>query len=122
MRTEELDCNYALVFSENDIKHNFIACVAKVIVECNDAQILVERGSDGRISRIAEVLSTYENGKTEWRVRIEKDIAAEFGIEEEMSDTILDLAVLLRNKISLDIEKSLEMAILLSENFDIKRK
>ena len=74
----EKEFEYAAIFSADDVKDDFIGCIASVMDECDEAAILVE--SQHGINRIAEALNTYESGKQELRLQIHEDAARQYGI------------------------------------------
>lgn len=58
----EKEFEYAAIFSADDVKDDFIGCIASVMDECDEAAILVE--SRQGINRIAEAPQHIREWKT----------------------------------------------------------
>ena len=111
---------YAVIFNANDVKDDFISCIASVMDECDETAILVE--SRQGIDRIAEVLSTYESGKPELRLQIHEDVARQYDIEAETTEALLNIAAIIRSNIETSLEESLKIVTAITKNYNISHK
>lgn len=113
---------YAAIFSANDVKNDFIGCIASVMDECDGTTILAE--SQQGIDRIAEVLTIYESGKPELRLQIHEDAAEQYGIEAETTEALLNIAAIIRSNSDMKIsfEESLKIVTDIAENYNISHK
>lgn len=113
---------YAAIFSADDVKDDFISCIASVMDECDDAAILVE-GQQG-INRIAEVLSTYESevSSPKLRLQIHESIAGRYGIDAEATETLLNVAAIIKGNRMLSFKESLKIVTAITKNYNISCK
>ena len=115
---------YAVIFSEEDVKHDFISCIATAIEDCDDIIILVRNGNYADIRQIAEITCSYERGNgPEWRISINEETAGLLGINEIPSE-LFSVAMLLKQQMSIPIDFStaFEAARLISDNFKVSHK
>lgn len=115
---------YAVIFSEEDVKHDFISCIATAIEECDDTIILVRNGNYTDIRQIAEITYSYEKGDgPEWRISVNKETAGLLGIGE-IPNELFSIAIMLKNKMSasMDFSTAFEAAKLITESFRVSRK
>lgn len=111
---------YAAIFSANDVKNDFISCIASVMDECDGTTILAE--SQQGIDRIAEVLTIYESGKPELRLQIYEDAAEQYNIEVETTQALLNIAAIIRSNAKISFEESLDIATDIAKNYNISHK
>lgn len=111
---------YAAIFNANDVKDDFISCIASVAEECNETAILVE--SRHGIDRIADALNTYESGKLELRLQIHEDVARQYNIEAETIEALFNVAAIIRNNTRTSFEESLKIVTAITENYNISHK
>lgn len=113
---------YAAIFSADDVKDDFIGCVASAMDEYDDVAILVE-GQQG-INRIAEVLSTYESevSSPKLHLQIHESIAGRYGIDAEAVETLLNVAVIIKSNRTLSFKESLKIATAIAESYNISHK
>ena len=111
---------YAVIFSEDDVKDDFIGCIALAMDECDEAAILVE--NQYGIDRIAEALNTYESGKQELHLQIHEDVAKRYGIEAEAAETLLNVAAIIKGNRPVPFKESLKIATAIAESYNISRK
>lgn len=114
---------YAAIFSANDVKDNFIGCIALVAEECDETVILVE-GQQG-IDRIAEVQNTYdthESGKLGPQLHIHENVARQYGINAEVTEALFNVAAIIRNNTRISFEESLKITTAITENYNISHK
>lgn len=114
---------YAAIFSANDVKNDFIGCIASVMDECDGTTILAE--SQQGIDRIAEVLTIYESGKPELRLQIHEDAAEQYDIETETTEALLNIAAIIRSNGSnakISFEESLKIVTDIAKNYNISHK
>ena len=111
---------YAVIFSTNDVKDDFISCIASVMDECDEAAILVE--SRQSIDRIAEVQNTYESEKPELRLQIHEDAARQYDIDAEATEALLNVAAIIRSNTRTSFEESLKIVTAITENYNISHK
>lgn len=91
-----IDYDYAAIFSEEDVKYDFISCIATIIEECNEAIILVRSSSYASIKQIAEITCSYERGGgPEWRISVNEEAAGLLGIDE-IPNELFSMAILLK--------------------------
>lgn len=123
MDTSRIKCEYSLIFSVEDIKRDFNACVVKAINECDEAVILAEN-STGGIRRIAKISynPAYRESCDEWQIEIERDLAENFGINSKTTEAFLNLAMLVKYKTAMGIDAALEIANAITEKFDVSQK
>lgn len=117
------DFELAAIFSANNVKNNFISCIALVAEECDETVILVE-GQQG-IDRIAEVQNTYdthENGKLGPQLHIHDNIARQYGINTEVTEALFNVTAIIRNNTRISFEESLKITTAITENYNILHK
>lgn len=115
---------YAVIFSEEDVKHDFISCIATVIEDCDEAIILVRSSNYKHIVQVAEITCPYERGnRPEWRISVNEETAGQLGIDE-IPNELLSVAMLLKQQMSIPIDFStaFEAARLISNNFKVSHK
>lgn len=118
---KEFEC--AAIFNANDVKDDFISCIASVMNDCGETTILVE--SQRSIDRIAEVFTTYESGRPELRLQIHKDAARQYGIEAieaEATETLLNVAAIIKDNTEISFEESLKIVTAITKDYDISYK
>lgn len=110
---------YAVIFSEDDVKDDFISCIASVMDECDDAAILVE--SQQGINRIAEVLNTYESGVSspKLHLQIHESAAKRYGIDAEAVETSLNVAAIIKSNMMLSFKESLKIVTAITKDYNI---
>lgn len=113
---------YAAIFSEEDVKNNFISCIASVMDERDDAVILVE-GQNG-INRIAEMACTYESKTPVLRLQIHGNAAERYGIDAETAENLINVAAIIRSKsnIPFSITEAINIIAAITENYNISHK
>lgn len=115
---------YAVIFSEEDVKHDFINCIVTAIEDCDDIIILVRNGNYADIRQIAEITHSYErdNGP-EWRISVNEETAGLLGIDEIPSE-LFSIAMMLKNQMSMpmDFSTAFEAAKLITESFRVSHK
>lgn len=113
---------YAAIFSADDIKDDFIGCIASVMDERDNAVILVENQQG--INRIAEVLNTYESevSSPEPHLQIHESIARRYGIDAEATETLLNVAAVIKGNRMLSFKESLKIVTAITKNYNISRK
>lgn len=111
---------YAAIFSEEDVRNNFIGCIASVMDECDNAVILAE-GQNG-INRIAEMTNTYESKIPILRLQIHKDTAEQYVTNPEIAEDLLNIAAIIRNKTTLSITEAVGIVAAITENYNISHK
>lgn len=122
MKTTNYDC--AAIFSEEDVKRDFISCIATIIEECDAAIILVRSSNYASVKQIAEITCSYERGcGPEWRISVNEEAAGLLGIDE-IPNELFSMAVLLKQWLnpSIDFNTAFEAAKLISDNFKVSHK
>ena len=115
---------YAVIFSEEDVKHDFISCIATVIEDCDEAIILVRSSNYKHIVQVAEITCSYERGnRPEWRISVNEETAGQLGIDEIPSE-LFSIAMMLKNQMSMpmDFSTAFEAAKLITESFRVSHK
>lgn len=115
---------YAVIFSEEDVKHDFISCIATVIEDCDEAIILVRSSNYKHIVQVAEITRAYEKGNSpEWRISVNEETAEQLGIDE-IPNELFSVAMLLKQQMSIPIDFStaFEAAKLITESFRVSHK
>lgn len=115
---------YAVIFSEEDVKHDFISCIATVIEDCDEAIILVRSSNYKRIVQVAEITCSYERGNgSEWRISVNEETAGQLGIDE-IPNELFSVAMLLKQQMSvpMDFSTVFEAAKLITESFKVSHK
>lgn len=115
---------YAVIFSEEDVKHDFINCIATAIEECDDIIILVRNGNYTDIRQIAEITYPCERGNgPEWKISVNEETAGLLGIDE-IPDELFSIAMMLKNQMSvpMDFSTAFEAAKLIAESFRVSHK
>lgn len=115
---------YAVIFSEEDVKHDFINCIATAIEDCDDIIILVRNGNYADIRQIAEITYSHERGNgSEWRISVNEETAGLLGIDEIPSE-LFSIAMMLKNQMSvpMDFSTAFEAAKLITESFRVSHK
>lgn len=110
----------AVIFDINDVKDDFLSCVASAIDECDEITILVE--SQQGIDRIAEAFSTYEGEKSELHLQIHDATARQYGIKAKTTEVLLNIAAIIRNNTRASLEESLKIVTTITENYIISHK
>ena len=111
---------YAAIFSTDDVRDSFIDCITTVIDECSEAIILVE--SQSGIDRIAEVFGIYESGEPRLSLRIYPGAARQYGIDAEATETLFNVAAIIKGNMRASFEESLKIAKAIAENYTISHK
>ena len=114
---------YAAIFSADDVKDDFISCIASVMDECSSAAILVE-SQDG-IDRIAELFC--KGGNEISKLQIHEDVAEKYGIEVKATENLLNVAETIRASLTgvgmkLSVAEVINVAAAITKNYDISRK
>lgn len=115
---------YAVIFSEEDVKHDFISCIATVIEDCDEAIILVRSSNYKHIVQVAEITCAYEKGNSsEWRISVNEETAEQLGIDE-IPNGLFSVAMLLKQQMSIpmDFSTAFEAAKLITESFRVSHK
>jgi hypothetical protein len=115
---------YAVIFSEEDVKHDFINCIATAIEDFDDIIILVRNGNYADIRRIAEITYSHERGNgSEWKISVNEKTADLLGIDEIPSE-LFSIAMMLKNQMSMpmDFSTAFEAAKLITESFRVSHK
>lgn len=115
---------YAVIFSEEDVKHDFISCIATVIEDCDGAIILVKSSNYKHIVQVAEITCSYERGnRPEWRISVNEETAGQLGIDKIPSE-LFSIAMMLKNQMSMPMDFSIafEAAKLITESFRVSHK
>lgn len=115
---------YAVIFSEEDVKHDFINCIATAIEDCDDIIILVRNGNYADIRQIAEITYYHERGNgQEWKISVNEETAGLLGIDE-IPDELFSIAIMLKNQMSalMDFSTAFEAAKLITESFRVSHK
>lgn len=115
---------YAVIFSEEDVKHDFINCIATVIEDFNDTIILVRNDNYADIRQIAEITYSREIGNgPEWKMSVNEETAGLLGIDEIPSE-LFSIAMMLKNQMSvpMDFSTAFEAAKLITESFRVSHK
>lgn len=118
------DYEYAVIFSEEDVKHDFISCIATVIEDCDEAIMLVRSSNYKHIVQVAEITCSCERGnRPEWRISVNEETARQLGIDE-IPNELLSVAMLLKQRMStpIDFSTAFEAARLISDNFKVSHK
>lgn len=118
------DYEYAVIFSEEDVKHDFISCIITVIEDCDEAIILVKSSNYKRIVQVAEITCSYERGNgPEWRISVNEETAGQLGIDK-IPNELFSVAMLLKRQMStpIDFSTAFEAARLISDNFKVSHK
>lgn len=110
----------AAIFSEEEVRNDFIDCIASIMHICNSVTILVE-GQNG-VTRIAEMSPTYESKNLVLRLQMYKDIAEQYGINVEATESLLNVAAIINGSASILITKSIKLAMAITENYNISHK
>lgn len=124
MTKTKLNYEYAVIFSEEDAKHDFINCIATAIEDCDDIIILVRNGNYADIRQIAEITCSHERGNgPEWKISVNEETAGLLGIDEIPSE-LFSIAMMLKNQMSIPIDFSaaFEAAKLITESFRVSHK
>lgn len=124
MTKTKLNYEYAVIFSEEDVKHDFINCIATAIEDCDEAIILVRSSNYKHIVQVAEITCTYERGNCpEWRISVNEETAGQLGIDE-IPNELFSVAMLLKQQMStpIDFSTAFEAARLISDNFKVSHK
>lgn len=124
MTKTKLNYEYAVIFSEEDVKHDFISCIATVIEDCDDIIILVRNGNYADIRQIAEITCSHERGNgPEWKISVNEKTAGLLGIDE-IPDELFSIAMMLKNQMSMpmDFSTAFEAAKLITESFRVSHK
>lgn len=119
-----LDYECAVIFSEEDVKHDFIGCVATVIEDCDEAIVLVRASNYIGIKQIAEIICSHERGNgPEWKISVNQEEAGQLGISEIPAE-LFSIAMLLKNRIgsTINFNMAFEIAKLITENFSVSQK
>ena len=112
--------DYAAIFSAEDVRNDFVGCIATAIDECDEVAVLVE--SRQGINRIAEISSTRESGKFELRLQIHEEVARQYGIDVETTEALLNVAAIIRNNTKTSIEEAVKIVTAIIENYSISHK
>ena len=115
---------YAVIFSEEDVKHDFISCIATVIEDCDEAIMLVRSSNHKHIVQVAEITCAYGKGNgPEWRISVDEETAGQLGIDE-IPNELFSVAMLLKQQMStpIDFSTAFEAARLISNNFKVSHK
>lgn len=120
----KLNYEYAVIFSEEDVKHDFISCIATAIEDCDDIIILVRNGNYADIRQIAKITCSHERGNgPEWKISVNEETADLLGIDEIPSE-LFSIAMMLKNQMSMpmDFSTAFEAAKLITESFRVSHK
>lgn len=120
-KTQQLNYDYAVIFSEEDVKRDFIGCIATVIEDCDEAIILVRSSNYKYVTQVAEITCSHERGNgPEWRISVDEETAGQLGIDE-IPNELLSMAMLLKQQMStpMDFSTAFEAAKLISDNFKV---
>lgn len=115
---------YAVIFSEEDVKHDFINCIATAIEDFDDTIILVRNDNYADIRQIAEITYSRERGNgLEWKISVNEETAGLLGIDEIPSE-LFSIAMMLKNQMStpMDFSTAFEAAKLITESFRVSHK
>ena len=115
---------YAVIFSEEDVKHDFINCIATAIEDFDDMIILVRNDNYADIRQIAEIIYSRERGNgPEWKISVNEETAGLLGIDEIPSE-LFSIAMMLKNQMStpMDFSTAFEAAKLITESFRVSHK
>lgn len=124
MTKTKLNYEYAAIFSKEDVKHDFINCIATAIEDCDDVIILVRNDNYVDIRQIAEITCSHERGNgPEWKISINEENSRLLGIDE-IPDELFSIAMMLKNQMSMsmDFSTAFEAARLISDNFKVSHK
>lgn len=114
----------AVIFSEEDVKHDFINCIATAIEDFDDIIILVRNNNYADIRQIAEITYSRERGNgPEWKISVNEETAGLLGIDE-MPNELFSIAMMLKNQMSMpmDFSTAFEAAKLITESFRVSHK
>ena len=111
---------YAAIFSEEDVKDDFISCIASIMDEGDETVILVE--SRQSIDRIAEVQNTYESEKSKLRLQIYGDAARQYNIDAEATEVLFNVAAIIKGNMRASFEESLKIVTAITENYNMSHK
>lgn len=120
----KLNYEYAVIFSEEDVKHDFINCIATAIEDYDDIIILVRNGNYADIRQIAEITCSHERGNgPEWKISVNEKTAGLLGIDE-IPDELFSIAMMLKNQMSMpmDFSTAFEAAKLITESFRVSHR
>lgn len=119
------DYEYAVIFSEEDVKHDFISCIATTIEDFDDTIILVRNDNNyADIRQIAEITYSRERGNgLEWKISVNEETARQLGIDE-IPNELFSVAMILKNRMStsMDFSAAFEAAKLITESFRVSHK
>lgn len=118
------DYEYAVIFSEEDVKHDFISCIATAIEDFDDVIILVRNDNYAGIRQIAEITYFRERGNgLEWKISVNEETAGLLGIDE-IPNELFSIAMMLKNQMStsMDFNTAFEAAKLITESFRVSHK
>ena len=115
---------YAVIFSEENVKHDFINCIVTAIENFDDMIILVRNDNYADIRQIAEITYSRERGNVpELKISVNEETAGLLGIDEIPSE-LFSIAVMLKNQMStpMDFSTAFEAAKLITESFRVSHK
>lgn len=112
--------DYAAIFSAEDVKNDFVGCIATAMNECDEVAVLAE--SQQGIDRIAEIHSTHESGKFELRLQIHEEVTRQYGIDVEITEALLNVAAIIRSNTKTSIEEAVKIVTAITENYNISHK
>ena len=115
---KKYDC--AAIFSAEDVRSDFVGCIATTMDECDEFTVLVE--SQQGINRIAEISNRYESGKFELQLQIHEEVARQYGINAETTEALFDIATTIRNNTRISIKEAVEIVAVITENYNISHK
>lgn len=112
--------DYAAIFSAEDVRNDFVGCIATAMDECDKVAVLVE--SRIGIDRIAEISITHGSGKFELRLQIHEEVARQYNIDIETTEALLNVAAIIRNNTKASIEEAVKIVTAITENYNISHK
>lgn len=119
----KISFDYAVIFASDDIKRDFMECIATVISECDESIMLV-KDENGCIEKIADITTSRPDyGKFKYNICLNYGVADTYGVNAKEVEPIVNMAQMLINP-SKDIYMgvAIKMAKIIAENFNISPK
>lgn len=116
---------YVAIFSEEDVRNNFISSIALAMDKCANiisstnrynVAIFAQGINGNSMNHIAKIIK-----KPVLHLQVYKDIAEQYGVDAEIAENLFNVASIIRSCTGLSLTESVYTVEAITENYNISR-
>ena len=116
---------YVAIFSEEDVRNNFISSIALTMDKCANiisptnrynVTIFAQGINGNSMNHIAKIIK-----KPVLHLQVYKDVAEQYGVDAEIAENLFNVASIIRSCAGLSLTESVYTVEAITENYNISR-